>query len=488
MDQAPDNLTLGHSVTDWARLRPNHVAFVDGARRYTWLELDHYHQQVINNLKNQGVESGDTLAVIGKNHGDLLWLFIAAQQLALRMSFVAPGPAALIEKKLHALCPVDSVLWVYDGRASVTRESDTTAMPPWAADAFQLTRWPAANTDEAKASIPPLDPLATPIATLTFTSGSMGTPKIVAHSHQQHFASARGLLSVFCFTQNDCWLLSLPLYHVSGLAILYRWLLVGACLKMGSGNLEKDRVGVSHASLVPVQLSRLLAAGVACQTLTHVLLGGSHIPHSLCQQAEQQGIETWLGYGMTEAASTVTAKRANQTQGVGAVLPLRQVKVEQQRIYIGGETLALGYYEQGRVTPLPLCQGWYDSQDLGDWREGELFVSGRADNMFISGGENIHCEDIEAALLQHPDIEVAVVLAVMDREYGARPIAVIRSLNSTWNQEDIESYLVQTLDKYKWPIAYFPLPDEWVTQGIKLSRHDVKAWFGALDTNYLVMS
>lgn len=65
------------------------------------------------------------------------------------------------------------------------------------------------------------------ISSLIFTSGSTGVPKVVAHTSSNHFASARGLLSLLPFGEQDCWLLSLPLYHVSGLSIIYRWLLGG---------------------------------------------------------------------------------------------------------------------------------------------------------------------------------------------------------------------------------------------------------------------
>ncbi|NMV13021.1 AMP-binding protein, partial [Vibrio parahaemolyticus] len=161
---------------------------------------------------------------------------------------------------------------------------------------------------------------------------------------------AEGLLQEFIFTQQDSWLLSLPLYHVSGLAIVYRWLYVGATLKVGSGKLVDDVQGVSHASLVATQLKRLLDDD-AHLSLTHVLLGGSHVDHELALRASGQGIETWLGYGMTEAASTVTAKRIDSTSNAGHVLKHRKIKLVDQRIFVGGKTLAAGYFHQGHVTP-----------------------------------------------------------------------------------------------------------------------------------------
>ena len=263
------------------------------------------------------------------------------------------------------------------------------------------------------------------------------------------------------------------MYHVSGLAIIYRWLHAGATLKVGSGLLQEDIRYVTHASLVATQLQRLLDSNTPLE-LTHVLLGGSHIPVSLSHKAEQQGIETWLGYGMTEAASTVTSKRVDSDYTAGKVLPKRRVKLEGQRIYIGGETLASGYYQQGSLEPI-VQDAWFDSKDLGEWKHGELKIIGRVDNLFISGGENIHCEEIEAVLNQLPEVIQSIIVPIEDKEFGHRPVAVIQS-HQRLDIECIEQRLGQSLTRFKWPVAYYELPEFLCQTGIKVSRKAVKDW------------
>lgn len=313
------------------------------------------------------------------------------------------------------------------------------------------------------------------LASIIFTSGSTGTPKAVAHSHQQHLASAAGLLDAFQFNAQDTWLLSLPMYHVSGLAIVYRWLYAGACLKVGRGDLLSDIDNVTHASLVATQLSRLLESGQAL-SLTHVLLGGSHIPLALSQQAAQRGIETWLGYGMTEAASTVTAKRIDAHYSAGKVLGGRKVELRDGRIFVGGDTLASGYFHQGSLKPIKDADGWFDSKDLGIWNElQELVIKGRADNQFISGGENIHCEEIEQALNSHPQVQLALVVPIEDAEFGARPIAFVQTSVSI-EQLDFATWLAPRLVKFKHPMQYFYLPEGLHSGGIKVSRKELKDW------------
>jgi O-succinylbenzoic acid--CoA ligase len=191
-------------------------------------------------------------------------------------------------------------------------------------------------------------------------------------------------------------------------------------------------------------------------TLTHVLLGGSHIPEVLGLEAQQMGIETWLGYGMTEAASTVTAKPVDASNTAGFVLNHRQLKIEDQRIYIGGSTLASGYYYQDKLTPLTDDQGWFDSKDLGEWDGEQVSIIGRADNLFISGGENIHCEEIERALDQISLVKQSFVVPAVQ--------------------------LQESLERFKLPIEYYRMPEQ-EQQGVKVSRAGLALWLSQQRNN-----
>ncbi len=456
----------------WSGLSSARVALLVHQQSYTWTQIQTRVQVLAAHFIQQGMVENDCLALVGKNHPDLLWCYLAAVQMGIKASFLAPGPVEKINQKLTTLMAPTQALWLYTVDELLRRDHhhDLPATVQWLSFP-QLDLLIPSGTDRSELNAYQPDNLAS----LTFTSGSMGKPKAVAHTHGQHFASAKGLLEQFSYQPGETWLLSLPLYHVSGLAIVYRWLYSGACLKIGSGDLSQDITDVTHASLVPVQLQRLLDSQRPI-SITHVLLGGSHIPAQLCQQASQRGIETWLGYGMTEAASTVTAKQFDGKPGTGYLLPGRKLKIDQQKIYIAGETLALGYYQQGAIIPLTQADGWFDSKDVGYWLDNQLIIQGRADNMFISGGENIHCEEIESVLSRHPQIDVAMIVPVDDAEYGQRAVAVIYSQKALPEQNAIEYWLAGQLEKFKWPAHYLSLPEQLLEQGIKLPRSAVKAW------------
>lgn len=465
-------------LLSWGQKSPLATALITEQQSYTWQDLNRIVKHYAITLHTQGLACGDVLTIVSKNQPELPLVYLACLQLGVVPAICSPQSMTLLKRKLHVLYTEIErpFIWIAkpEGVAFTGSEFETLNINSQIVHIPSLfgLDFNAAHPSDSDGEIVFSSPLPQALSSIIFTSGSSGTPKAVAHHERQHIASAQGLLAHFDFQRQDCWLLSLPMYHVSGLAIIWRWLVSGGCFKIGSGRLDEDIQGVTHASLVPTQLKRLLDSKQPL-TLKRVLLGGSHIPHSLAQQAQQVGIDTWVGYGMTEAASTVTAKRLDDIATAGSLLPKRELNIVDQRIFIGGETLASGYYHQGQLTSLT-CDGWFDSKDLGQWQLNELVVLGRADNQFISGGENIHCEEIEAVLNRHMAIRQAFVIPIGDPEFGFRPVAILDS-DRLESDKDYRHFLSGKLDSFKYPIAYFLMPkiDQ---QGIKVSRKALSDW------------
>ena len=311
-------------------------------------------------------------------------------------------------------------------------------------------------------------------ASVMFTSGSTGRSKAVLHSFGNHYYSALGSNTNITITPGDRWLLSLPLYHVGGLAIVLRCVL-------GHGTFVIARPGddfvalieqhhITHVSLVATQLLRLVetleqsprSLGLKC-----VLLGGGPTPAPLVERALRLKLPLYRSYGLTEMASQViTSSQPDGTKRI--VLPHREVKLsESSEILVRGKTRFLGYLERDTFLQPFDGEGWFATGDIGQMTDDGLKVLGRVDNAFISGGENIHPEEIERALLDIEGVEQALVVPVEDPEFGHRPVAFVETKETT---EKLAAQLRLQLPGYKIPIRFFPWPDEASSSGLKPDR------------------
>jgi len=311
-------------------------------------------------------------------------------------------------------------------------------------------------------------------ATILFTSGSADEPKAALHTLANHCYNAVASNQNIAVAPGDRWLLSLPLYHVSGLSILFRCLFGGAAVVVPeSGETLENNIAqfkVTHVSLVATQLFRLLQtkSGLAAlQRLKAILVGGSAVSASLLRQAHELGLPIHTTYGLTEMASQVTTTPpgapldALLTSGV----PLRPDSImiaEDGEIFVRGSTLFRGYVEPAGITLPVNAKGWFATGDLGRFDDGgNLNVVGRKDNLIIAGGENIQPEEIEKCLCRLPGVLQCVVVPIEDAEFGARLVAFVKK-DEKYHvlQTAMQAHLARHLPKHKMPFTFLNWPDE----------------------------
>ena len=294
--------------------------------------------------------------------------------------------------------------------------------------------------------------------TVVHTSGSTGTPKAILHSVGNHVWSARGVIDALEVGVDSRWLLDLPLYHVGGLGIVMRCVVAGATMAIPSGSVAvRERIEQfrpTHASFVSTQLRRLLEAGADLSGLEAVLMGGSAMPSDLIHQARSRRVPIVVSYGLTEMTSTVTATSTlpsrSDLETSGQPLSYRNVRISGGEIEVGGRTRFVGTVVGGQVVP---ATEWHATGDLGALDGlGRLVVTGRADLQFVSGGENVNPEAIEAALLDLEGVLEAVVVPVSDTEFGHRPAAFIRAERDLGA---LEGALRETLPGFMVPVAFY---------------------------------
>lgn len=302
------------------------------------------------------------------------------------------------------------------------------------------------------------------IGTLLHTSGSSGRPRVVYHDLAAHIASAEGSASRLSLAPGCGWLLQLPLNHVSGFSIPIRCLLSGAAVVFADTDHAIADEALTHLSLVPTQLQRLLDSGAPLNRLRAALVGGGPISASLVERAICARVPLHLTYGMTEAASQICTtellREIPKPLHAGAPLPGREVRISANgEIQIRGQVVAKkSLSSDGRWEDLADAEGWFSTGDLGSFTpEGHLVIDGRRDRLIISGGENIQPEPIESLLLELPGIRRAVVVGKSHPEFGERPVAF---LAGNFEESEIRQFLAARLERFAIPEKLHPWPSE----------------------------
>ena len=456
----------------WAESQPDTLALLAPDREYTFRAHAGAIAAAALRLEELGVRRGHVLAIAAPPCPEYLFTLMAS----FRVGAIA--------------CPINPRWPVTAIGHSLAQIGCTRLIGASSADLEGTETWPledAARSRETPRSRPPMMRLDQP-ATIVFTSGSSGEPKAALHAYGNHYHNAVASSRNIELQPGDRWLLSLPLYHVAGIGVLFRCMLAGAAVVIPALDERIEdaiaRCGVTHVSLVSTQLYRLLKndrAIAVLKGLKAILLGGSAIPPNLIRQAFDNHLPIYTSYGLTEMASqaTTTAKGdpldALLTSG-RPLIPNTVAISEDGEILVRGKTRFLGYVTGNSVeTPFDF-DGWFATGDLGRFdANGCLVVSGRKDNMFISGGENIQPEEIERALCRIEPVTDAVVVPFEHEEFGNVPVAFIRIETGEIDTAALVRRLEQELPRYKIPRHFLAWPAGLESPGGKMDRTSLAA-------------
>lgn len=421
----------------YGRQSGSSIAMQSDNQSWTYSECHAIIERIANTLKNVGVKPGDRIALYPTKSFPTPLIFFAIFRLG---AIVCPlntyFPMSSLPERLDALS--STFLLIPDNEKIPTVKQITLPFS-------KLMETPAktSKTFLEKSSH----------ATYLFTSGTTAEPKIACHSLGNHYYSALGSNARMPLQTNSHYLLSLPLYHIAGIAILFRTFLAGASLLL-SDTLSHPQA--SHLSLVPTQLSRLLET-LDGQASRHILLGGANISPLLYQKALQKGLTIYPTYGMTEMSSQIATYFEKSAFSLGHPLPYREIKIATDgEIFVRGKTLFQGYFNNTEGLHLPVDQeGWFPTRDIGLYSPKQgLKILGRKDRLFISGGENIQPEEIEKILSSIEGITNAKVMPQADAEFGFRPVAYITS-EKGFNEKELKRFLSSMLPPFKVPVAFY---------------------------------
>ena len=299
------------------------------------------------------------------------------------------------------------------------------------------------------------------IAVLLYTSGTTGSPKAAVLRHKNLTGYILGSVEFMGAGPDEATLVSVPPYHIAGLASLLSSIYAGRrIVQLPSFDADAwidtaAQENITHAMVVPTMLARIVdrmaARGESLPGLRAMSYGGGRMPLPVIEQAMDlfPGTAMVNAYGLTETSSTISLlgpddhwiAHANddpairrRLSSVGKPLPTIEVSIRDDEgnpvpagtpgeVWVRGEQVAGEYLQQGSKLTV---EGWFPTNDGGELDdEGYLYVTGRLDDVIVRGGENISPGEIEDVLHAHPAIEDVAVIGVPSDQWGESIAAVV---------------------------------------------------------------
>ncbi|MCV7102111.1 long-chain-fatty-acid--CoA ligase FadD2 [Mycobacterium palustre] len=465
-----------------ARRSPDKVAIIDDDGEMTWKELDDAANAVAHGLLEKGVKGGDGVAILARNSR---WFSVAefgcarvgARIILLNSSFSGPQIKEVSERE-------DAKLIIYDDEYC---EDVSKADPP-----LGKLRALGTNPDSDKKSGSKDETLADLIgrssgspapkaskhsSIIILTSGTTGTPKGANRSTPPTLAPIGGILSHVPFKAGEVTALPAPMFHALGFLHATIGAFLGSTLVLHRkfkpdvvlNDIAKYRT--TAIVVVPVMLSRMLDAldkmdekpDLSC--LRIVFVSGSALNADVAERGlKELGPVIYNMYGSTEIAFATIAEPKHlqyNPNTAGPVVKGVKVKIfdengkelpqgEVGRIFVGNAFPFEGYTGGGNKQ---IIDGLLSSGDVGYFDEkGLLYISGRDDEMIVSGGENVFPAEVEDCLSGHPEVVEATAIGVEDKEWGQRLRAfVVKKEGSDVDEDTLKKHVRDQLAKYKVP-------------------------------------
>jgi acyl-CoA synthetase (AMP-forming)/AMP-acid ligase II len=480
-------LTLGALATRNAREQPEAAAIVervDGRREVSFAAFDRRTTRLANALDDRGLTQGDTVAIYLRNRIETLETFVGAAKAG-----VVPVPINHRFKTReigYVLRDCDASVCVFDDDALKTVAGladeelsvetflhvDGAASRPAFAESYHEFRDTGVET--------PLDVDITRLdrAAMLYTSGTTGDPKGCLFTHDNLLQNTENTVYDVGLDRDERFLVMTPLFHVAAFALFLDAFYVGATTVLTADFdpthvlevIEDERVTGSF--VVPTQGRALLDADIETYDLSSFrrYWTGTAPSEAELKRAIIDTFDCGLTemFGQTELSPLTLVlppeEAFDKIDTVGRPLFNVGVKLvddngeevaqgEVGRIAYWGPTVFEGYHELPGANEEVFDGEWFVSSDLmREDEDGYYEFLGRADDMIISGGENIHPAEIEEVLHEHPGIDSAAVLGVPDERWGERVKAVVvPEPGASLTEAEVVDYVAERLANFKKP-------------------------------------
>jgi long-chain acyl-CoA synthetase len=490
---------------------PDRLALVDDKTAMSYADLDAAVNRFAWVLREEGLRSGDRIAVRLPNCAEIVVSFLAAMRLGLVWVGVN-----------RALAPPEWAFLLSDSGASLLlgepSESPGADLPVLPIDGEFSRRMAAAPADRPGTAVDPYAPAA-----IAYTSGTTGTPKGAVHSQHNMVLPAANALSVGSVAAGSRQGVVLPLtiLNLQILGPVTTFACGATCVPLGRIDVlglvdGVRRHRVERLSVPPTTAYDLLTHPAVRQqdvaTLTQLGVGGAGAPDGLNQRyRERFGRLFVTSYGLTEAPTAVTIDERDPRPDGSAGFALGHLAVDllaadhsavppgsdgeivvgprREGQFAGVYSPMLGYWNLPAATRQALTpDGWLRTGDLGRiGRDGALYVVGRRNDLIVRGGANVYPAEVELALMAHPDVAEAAVVGRPHPRLGETVVAAVRPREGAeLTAEALRRFCADRIARYKVP-ADIRLVTELPRNAMgKVLKKAVRASFAEEDGNEAV--
>jgi fatty-acyl-CoA synthase len=469
---------------------PERVGVIDGERRMTWGETRDRVRRLATGLQEAGVEHGDRVAFLAPNVHELLEAHFGVPRagavlVAVNTRLTAEEIAYILEHSGSRILVVDDSLRHLVENAPVERVLVL-------GDEYEQFLASAGDRE-------PEDRLASEDDTISinYTSGTTGRPKGVMYTHRGAALNALAEVVHARLGPRSTYIWTLPMFHCNGWCFTWAVTAAGAthvCLPKVDPPLVwrlLEEENVTHFCGAPTVLV-MLGSDTSAKRLERPVLvttAGAPPPPAVIERTEALGFEINHVYGLTETYGPITIcewnpawdaletgerARLKARQGIQYVTAdaVRVVDAEMRdvppdaetmgEIIMRGNNVMKGYFADPAATSEAFRGGWFHSGDLGVMHpDGHIEVRDRAKDIIISGGENISTIEVERALVRHPDVLEAAVVAMPDEKWGERPKGYVALRpGASLTADELIAFSRETLPGFKAPsqIEFGELP------------------------------
>ncbi|MEA2437451.1 MAG: hypothetical protein QOF65_2007 [Thermoleophilaceae bacterium] len=458
----------------------NDDAIIDELGHVTFAEVHDRTNRLANAWSDAGLVEGDSIGVMCRNHRYFIDAVVAASKmgvncLLLNTAFAGPQLAEVVQREKPVALVYDEEFTELLEEAGKRRKRFIGWYDPEATEKEKRTD---ATLDELIDGGDPDEPVP-PVETgrvVILTSGTTGTPKGASRKQPETIGPAVALLSRIPLKAREKTFIVAPLFHSWGFAHFTLGLMLGSTYVLKRKFDPESTLStiaehqVTSAPMVPVMVQRIMQLPEETRTkydtssLRSIPLSGSALPGELAIQfMDEFGDVLYNLYGSTEVAWATIAtpddlRASPGTAGApprGTVLKIYDENGkelpsgETGRIFVGNEMLFEGYTGGGNKD---VIDGLMSTGDVGCLdEEGRLHVSGRDDDMIVSGGENVFPREVEDLISKMDGVNEVAVIGVDDEEFGQRLKAFVSKKGAKPSEDEIKAKVKSDLARYKVP-------------------------------------